>query len=281
MILPLLPYLGTGALALGRTLLPGLLRGAAGKKAGRKVVGSTTVKGPDVDYSYAGRSTTGRGIPTGEPTKGLLSRITPGRKTLGLLGLSSIGGAMMGGDDDTVASPPPMSPPPQADPSPVSPRFEQVLFPGISGQATNKELINAAILRGSLELLKPRQPGENFASQAARALEAGAGVNQQTTGVYPTAQEALQAAQAAGFDNIKVYAKGKGFGYTGEMRQFDKLFRGEPSSEEGEPSEETGLQVLSKDEYDDAVALILENYPNATQQDIMDTLNKQGFTYEG
>tara|TARA_R100000388_G_C7242446_1_gene162503 strand:- start:1577 stop:2632 length:1056 start_codon:yes stop_codon:yes gene_type:complete len=37
----------------------------------------------------------------------------------------------------------------------------------------NKAMINAAILRGSLELLKPRQAGENFASQASRALEAG------------------------------------------------------------------------------------------------------------
>ena len=37
---------------------------------------------------------------------------------------------------------------------------------------TNKQMIDAAILRGSLELLKPRQPGENFASQAARALDA-------------------------------------------------------------------------------------------------------------
>lgn len=38
---------------------------------------------------------------------------------------------------------------------------------------SSKDMINAAILRGSLELLKPRQAGENFASQASRALEAG------------------------------------------------------------------------------------------------------------
>jgi hypothetical protein len=38
---------------------------------------------------------------------------------------------------------------------------------------SNRDLINAAILRGSLELLKPRQPGENLASQASRALQAG------------------------------------------------------------------------------------------------------------
>tara|TARA_R100001530_G_scaffold4027_2_gene5664 strand:+ start:1267 stop:2295 length:1029 start_codon:yes stop_codon:yes gene_type:complete len=46
------------------------------------------------------------------------------------------------------------------------------LFPGTL-DISNKDLINAAILRGSLELLKPRQQGENFASQASRALEAG------------------------------------------------------------------------------------------------------------
>ena len=50
-------------------------------------------------------------------------------------------------------------------------QIAQVLFPGISQD--NKQLINAAILRGSLELLKPKQPGENLASQLGRGLEAG------------------------------------------------------------------------------------------------------------
>ena len=38
----------------------------------------------------------------------------------------------------------------------ITPRFEQVLFPGISGQATNKELINAANKEDSIvkELIK-------------------------------------------------------------------------------------------------------------------------------
>jgi hypothetical protein len=51
------------------------------------------------------------------------------------------------------------------------------LFPylGMAGgkAPSNRDLINASILRGSLELLKPRQPGENLASQASRALQAG------------------------------------------------------------------------------------------------------------
>ena len=45
------------------------------------------------------------------------------------------------------------------------------IFPGINQD--NKQLINAAILRGSLELLKPRQPGEGLASQFGRAIDAG------------------------------------------------------------------------------------------------------------
>lgn len=49
-----------------------------------------------------------------------------------------------------------------------------MVFPQLVNQnVTNKQLIDAAILRGSLEFLKPRQPGENLASQAGRALEAG------------------------------------------------------------------------------------------------------------
>mgnify|MGYP003110992989 CR=1 FL=1 len=48
-----------------------------------------------------------------------------------------------------------------------------VVMPGqMSVAPTNKQMIDAAILRGSLELLKPKQPNENFASQASRALEA-------------------------------------------------------------------------------------------------------------
>lgn len=59
----------------------------------------------------------------------------------------------------------------------LSERVAGTLFPylGMAGgkAPSNRDLINAAILRGSLELLKPRQPGENLASQASRALQAG------------------------------------------------------------------------------------------------------------
>ena len=45
------------------------------------------------------------------------------------------------------------------------------VFPGID--QSNKQLINAAILQGSLELLKPRQPSEGLAGQFGRAITAG------------------------------------------------------------------------------------------------------------
>lgn len=78
-------------------------------------------------------------------------------------------------------------------------RIAQALFPGIP--QNNKQLINAAILRGSLELLKPRQPGENLASQLGRGLQAGTqlGADIQKRQLEDLAtQAALQKAQQTG-----------------------------------------------------------------------------------
>tara|TARA_R100001224_G_C3964079_1_gene130188 strand:+ start:88 stop:636 length:549 start_codon:yes stop_codon:yes gene_type:complete len=65
-----------------------------------------------------------------------------------------------------------------------------LVFPQlVNKEVTNKQLIDAAILRGSLEFLKPRQPGENIASQAGRALEAG---SQFGKDVFEQQQSALE-----------------------------------------------------------------------------------------
>jgi len=65
-----------------------------------------------------------------------------------------------------------------------------LVFPQLVNQnVTNKQLIDAAILRGSLEFLKPKQPGENIASQAGRALEAG---SQFGKDVFDQQQSALE-----------------------------------------------------------------------------------------
>ena len=103
----------------------------------------------------------------------------------------------------------------------VDPRLLQVLFPNIGSKATNKELINAAILRASLEMLKPRATNENFASSAQRAITAGATVGSQNVGIYPSARAAREAGQAEGFSEIEVYQKDTGWSYKGT---FDGTF---------------------------------------------------------
>ena len=47
-----------------------------------------------------------------------------------------------------------------------------LIVPGLGGTPTRKQLIDAAILRGSLELLKPKQPGQSTANVFANALTA-------------------------------------------------------------------------------------------------------------
>ncbi len=59
-------------------------------------------------------------------------------------------------------------------------------------QVTNKQLIDAAILRGSLELLKPRQAGENFASQLGRGLSAA---SQFSESMRPNLDQQMKALQ--------------------------------------------------------------------------------------
>ena len=252
-------------------------------KGKRKQMGKAEII-PDKQIGYSGAA----GAAGTEGTRrGLLSSIFD-KRNRGLLAITgpaaiaSLATAFSEEPETLEATPPSdninvVLPDPEKD---VDPRLLQVLFPNVGGKATNKELINAAILRASLEMLKPRATNENFASSAQRALEAGMSLNPKTAGVYPTAQEALQAAKAAGFKNVKVYQKGKGFGYTGEITSFDSI-PGLSTSDETLSNEETGLQVLSEEEYNKAVEIILNKFPNATQQDIMDTLNKQGYTYEG
>jgi len=93
-------------------------------------------------------------------------------------GSQSIGKSGLISDANTGSSMPVMQPAMQTNtPTPTqqpSNIFGDVLgtvFPGID--QSNKQLINAAILQGSLELLKPRQPSEGLAGQFGRAITAG------------------------------------------------------------------------------------------------------------
>jgi hypothetical protein len=56
-----------------------------------------------------------------------------------------------------------------------------LIVPGLGGTPTRKQLIDAAILRGSLELLKPKQPGQSTANVFANALTAAGEVAKQSS----------------------------------------------------------------------------------------------------
>lgn len=86
--------------------------------------------------------------------------------------------------------------------------FGNVTMPQMM-KPSNKQLIDAAILRGSLELLKPRQPGENLASQASRALEAA----QQPAKILTDYNAAIQAAKAKGIQPQVTITPAKMFGF--------------------------------------------------------------------
>jgi hypothetical protein len=195
----------------------------------RKQMGKAEII-PDKQIGYGGAA----GTAGTEGTKrGLLSSIFD-KQNRGLLaitgpaGIASLAMAFSGEPETPEATPPSdnrnvVLPDPEKD---VDPRLLQVLFPNIGGKATNKELINAAILRASLEMLKPRATNENFASSAQRAITAGATVGTQNIGIYPTARAARQAGIDEGFTEVEVYQKDTGFAYKGT---YDPVYANKPT----------------------------------------------------
>jgi hypothetical protein len=99
-------------------------------------------------------------------------------------------------------------------------RLEQILFPGISGKPTNKELINTAILNASLSLLGGRKRGETTAQSVLRSIKEGAQAIPKTGGKYETAKDALQAGKDAGFTEVRVTPKDGGYTYQGIYEDF-------------------------------------------------------------
>lgn len=200
-------------------------------KGKRKQMGKAEII-PDKQIGYSGAAGTAG---TEGTRRGLLSSIFD-KKNRGLLaitgpaGLASLALAFSGDPETPEATPPSdnrnvVLPNPEKD---VDPRLLQVLFPNIGGKATNKELINAAILRASLEMLKPRATNENFASSAQRAITAGATVGTQNIGIYPTAAAARQAGIDEGFTEVEVYQKDTGFAYKGT---YDPYLAGNPTTQ--------------------------------------------------
>ncbi len=146
------------------------------------------------------------------------------------------------------------------------PRFGQVLRP--SSESTSKEIINAALLRAGLTLLR--------GGTGTEALESAASVaDSQTT--YRTGAQALKAGQEAlGKDaKISIYQRSDGsFGYQGttqDTSSTDNSFFGA----EGQRNN------ITKQQYDELVRTIKAKYPNATDQDIKDTLESKNIIYTG
>lgn len=150
-------------------------------------------------------------------------------------------------------------------------RFGEVLRP--SSQSTAKEVLNAALLRAGLSLMKPTRPGQTPLTQA---LESASTVASSQTS-YTSGEQALAAGKVAlGEDaKISVFQRSDGtFGYQGttaDTSLTDNSFFGEQP--EGDN--------VTKEQYDKAVATIKAQFPDATEQDIKDTLEANNIRYTG
>lgn len=159
---------------------------------------------------------------------------------------------------------------PQQEQAPAM-RFGEVLRP--SSQSTAKEVLNAALLRAGLSLIKPTRPGQTPLTQA---LESASTVASSQTS-YTSGEQALAAGKLAlGEDaKISVFQRSDGtFGYQGttaDTSLTDNSFFGEQP--EGDN--------VTKEQYDKAVATIKAQAPDATEQDIKDTLEANNIRYTG
>ena len=146
------------------------------------------------------------------------------------------------------------------------PRFGQVLRP--SSESTSKEIINAALLRAGLTLLR--------GGTGTEALESAASVaDSQTT--YRTGAQALKAGQEAlGKDaKISIYQRSDGsFGYQGTTQDTSLTGNSFFGTEEQ-------TNNITKEQYDELVRTIKAKYPDATDQDIKDTLESKNIIYTG
>jgi hypothetical protein len=205
----------------------------------------------------------GRTMPGSQRIMSPLGALT----TTGLLGSAATLPMMFGGEQPQPVMANAVGAPQIAQvPQEQLPRFGQVLRP--SSESTSKEVINAALLRAGLTLLR--------GGTGTEALESAASVaDSQTT--YRTGAQALKAGQEAlGKDaKISIYQRSDGsFGYQGTTQDTsltDNSFFGA----EGQRNN------ITKQQYDELVRTIKAKYPNATDQDIKDTLESKNIIYTG
>ena len=191
-----------------------------------------------------------------------------------LTGLSVAPMFMPGGEQPTQAGTMStgrlLSQAPQQEQAPAM-RFGEVLRP--SSQSTAKEVLNAALLRAGLSLMKPTRPGQTPLTQA---LESASTVASSQTS-YTSGEQALAAGKVALGENAKITVSQRSdgtFGYQGttaDTSLTDNSFFGEQPK---------GNNV-TKEQYDKAVASIKIKFPDATEQDVKDTLEKYNIRYTG
>jgi len=119
------------------------------------------------------------------------------------------------------------------------------------GGPTNRQMIDAAILRAGLELGKGRLPGETFGGALARGVKA-AGGSSPTIG-YRTGQEALAAGKAAlGKDaKISVFQRSDGtFGYQGTTAKDNNTLDDILKDLENNQVTEEMPTITTKEDYD-------------------------------
>lgn len=177
----------------------------------------------------------------------------------GLLGTAALTSSLMGEEapQDTIE---PVVTTPPTETQPV--RFSQLLRPGYD--ATGKEVLNAALLRAGISLLR----GEG----AQGALKAAASVSE-SQNIYKTGTEALEAGRRALGPEaaVEVGQRSDGtFYYRGKFDPTDVLMQ--PTT--------TGKEITAE-QYQAVRKKILEAKPDATEQDIQDTLAAQGLVYTG
>jgi len=192
---------------------------------------------------------------------------------VGLTGAGFLGSGLFGGEQPVQATAMPtgrlLSQAPQQAQAPAM-RFSEILRP--SSQSTAKEVINASLLRAGLSLMKPTRPGQTPLTQA---LESAATVAD-SQNIFRTGAEALAAGKRNLGNAAKVYVQQRSdgtFGYSGTTD--DGI---DASAYFGEQEQ---ADNVTKEQYDKAVATIKAQAPDATEQDIKDTLEANNIRYTG
>ena len=192
-------------------------------------------------------------------------RLFGGGTAAGLLGA----GALSFLADDTVTPKPTIAPTQVEETSQDSPlRFSEILKP--SAKSTAKEVLNAALLRAGVTLLKGGDTDDVIKS---------VGSLSESQNVFRTGKEALEAGkQQLGEDaSISVRQKSDGtYTYSGSIDPTAAVLS---SLFQGQSVDAIPKGKITKAQRDALAEIIRQQQPQATEVDITDTLEAQGYIY--